>query len=119
MLFLTHLRELSWIHLPSGKVGTARRLTERKTSKTIPWRRSGKDLSIRKTELRDRAGALDWIRYDVEVPVPKKLKRAFKATGDTTTVSVAVPNEGEDQRLVRRPTDQDFSCPSLRDWCRV
>ena len=35
-MFLTHLRELSWIHLPSGKVGTARRLTEGKTGKTIP-----------------------------------------------------------------------------------
>ena len=95
LVFLTHLRELSWIHLPSGKVGTARRLTERKTGKTIPWRRSGKALSIRKTELHDRAGGLDWIRYDAEVPVPKKLKRAFKATGDTTTVSVAVPSKAK------------------------
>ena len=95
LVFLPHLRELSWIHLPSGKVGTVRRLTKRKTGKTILWRRSGKTLNIRKTELRDRAGGLDWIRYDSEVPVPKKLKRAFKATGDTTTVSVAVPSKAQ------------------------
>ena len=95
LVFLTHLRELSWIHLPSGKVGTARRLAERKTDKTIIWRRMGRALSIRKTELRDRAVGLDWIRYDAEVPVPKKLKRAFKATGDTTTVSVAVPSKAK------------------------
>ena len=95
LVFLTHLRELSWIHLPSGKDGTARRLTEHKTAKTILWRRSGKALNIRKTELRDRAGGVDWIRYDAEVLVPNKLKRAFKATGDKTTVSVAVPSKAK------------------------
>ena len=93
LVFLTHLRELSWIHLPSGKVGTARRLTERRTDKAILWQRSGTALSIMKTELRDKAGELDWARYDAEVPVPKNLKRAFKATGHTTTVSLAVPSK--------------------------
>ena len=92
LLFLSYLRELSWVALPSGKVGRVHRLTERRTDRAISWRRSDKTLAIRKTEVHDRAGGLDWIRYDADVPVPKRLTRAFKAIGDTTTVSVAVPN---------------------------
>ena len=92
MLFLNHLRELSWVHLPSGKVGVARRLTERKTGRRIPWQESRSKISITETILNDRAQDQQWIRYDAEIPVPKKLSRAFKETGETTTVSVALPS---------------------------
>ena len=94
LLFLNHLRELSWVHLPSGKAGTVRRLTARKPT-TIPCRTRSGILSVRKTELRDRSEGLNWMRYDAEVSVPKKLGRAFKATADTTTVSVAVPSKAD------------------------
>ena len=93
MVFLTHLRELSWVYPESGKVGTVRRLTEFKAGTTIPWRTRHRTLSIRKTALHDRSEGSDWIRYDAEVPVPKRLTRAFKATGDTTTICVAIPSK--------------------------
>ncbi len=92
MVFLSNLRELSWVYLRSGKVGFVRRLTERRTGRSIPWRASRRTLSIEETELSNRAQDQNWIRYDAEVPVPKKLVRAFKETGKTTTVSVAVPS---------------------------
>ena len=33
-----------------------------------------------------------WLRYRVDYPVPKTQRRAHKATGETTPLSVAVPN---------------------------
>ena len=95
MIFLDHIRELSWVHLHSGKVGIVRRLTERKTGKVFLWRESSRMLNIKETELTNRAQDQHWIRYDAEIPVPKKLRRAFKATGETTTVSVAVPSKSD------------------------
>ena len=114
MLFLSHLRELSWVYSHSGKVGVARRLTERKTGTSIPWRTSHRMLSIKETKLHDRAQDQHWIRYDAEVPVPKKLARAFKATGETTTVSVAVPSKaGTNVLYAGLPTKLSLDLPYI------
>ena len=91
MLFLNNLRELSWVYPASGKVGVACRLTESGTGSRISWKTPRGLLGIKRTRLTNRAHGQHWVRYDVEVPVPKRLSRAFKATGATTTVSVAVP----------------------------
>ena len=95
LLFLNHLRELSWVYPRSGKVGVARRLTETKIDRAIPWKTPRGMLSIKQTQLHNRTQEQHWVRYDAEVPVPKRLGRAFKAAGATTTVSVAVPNKEE------------------------
>ena len=95
MLFLNHLHELSWVYPRSGKVGVARRLTKTKAGTNIPWKTPRGMLSIRRTRLTNRAQGQHWVRYDAEIPVPKRLSRAFKATGATTTVSVAVPSKVE------------------------
>ena len=95
MLFLNNLRELLWVHPSSGKVGIACRLTETKIDTDIPWKTPRRMLSINQIRLNNRGQGKNWVRYDAEIPVPKRLSRAFKATGATTTVSVAVPSNAE------------------------
>ena len=95
MLFLNRLRELSWVYPDSGKVGVARRLAETRADTSIPWKTRRGTLTIKQTRLNNRAQEQNWVRYDAEIPVPKRLGRAFKATGATTTVSVAVPGKAE------------------------
>ena len=114
MLFMNHLHELSWVYPGSGKVGIARRLTETKTDTSISWKTPRGVLSIEQTRLNNRAQGQHWVRYDAEIRVPQRLSRAFKATGATTTVSVAVPSKAETNVLFAGlPTKISLELPFL------
>ena len=92
MMFLRYLRRFAWVSIPSGRAAFSRRLNERNTEVSIPLWTGNKFVHVKASQLSDLSRKRQWMRYDVDFPVPKKLKRAFKETGESTTVSVAVPS---------------------------
>ena len=94
LLFLDSVRELSLVDVRSGRRQVERRLVaEPRPSTELAFRSERFGAEV--VELHDAASTdTRWLRYRVEYPVPKsKLeKRAHKATGETTPLSVAVPN---------------------------
>ena len=92
MLFLRHLRSLTWIDIPSGEPLFSRSLTERASDIGITLQGESQFASLRATEVVDRAEDRNWTRFDADVIVPPHMTQDIKAIGDTTTVSVAVPN---------------------------
>ena len=99
MLFLRHLRSFSWIDTARSKTVFTRRLTVPRREEWFQWGTGAKVKHIRVSHLGDTAGKRQWTRYDMETVVPKRLLRTFKATGTTTTVSIAVPNKTADTIL--------------------
>ena len=95
LLFLDSVRELSlFVDVRSGKRQVERRLVaEPRPSTELAFRSERFGAEV--VELHDAASTdTRWLRYRVEYPVPKSKieKRAHKATGETTPLSVAVPN---------------------------
>ena len=93
MLFLRSLKRFSWISLQDGLLEFTRELVERSSDADSAWQAGLRLKHIRATRLADVSEEREWIRFDAEAPVPGDLERALKATGDTTTVSVAVPSK--------------------------
>ena len=94
LLFLDSVRELSLVDVRSGRRQVERRLVaEQRPSIDLAFRSDR--VSAEVVELYDTASTdTRWVRYRVDYPVPKSKveKRVHKATGETTPLSVAVPN---------------------------
>lgn len=93
MLFLQSVTSLSWVDIDEGRTVFKHKLSKKKINDTPPWRRQGKNVATRALTMRDRRHNLNWTRYDAIVPIPKKIKRAFKATGTEVMISVALPDQ--------------------------
>ncbi|MCK4435317.1 hypothetical protein KAU87_00740, partial [Candidatus Bathyarchaeota archaeon] len=93
MLFLQSVRSLSWVDIYEGRTVFKCKLSKKKINDTPPWRRQGKDVTTQALTIRDRRHNLNWTRYDAIVPIPKRIKRAFKATGTEVMISVALPDQ--------------------------
>jgi hypothetical protein len=92
LLFLDSVRELSLVDIRSGKRRIERRLVaEQRPSVELGFR--SERLPAEVVELFDpSAPGTRWLRYRVDYPVPRTQRRAHKATGEWTPLSVAVPN---------------------------
>ena len=112
MLFLQSLKTFSWIRLEDGIPDFKRELHEPRDEGEISWRDGLKTRHIEVTRLVDDSEDQEWIRLDFETPAPARMERALKATGKTTTVSVALPSKQTDTVLYASlPTKISLSLP--------
>ncbi|MFN8151447.1 MAG: ATP-binding protein [Solirubrobacterales bacterium] len=93
LLFLRTLRHVAFVDYRSRRVLAQQRLeVQRGPSKTKLDIRGGEEAE--RVVLRDARGGRRWTRYTVRYPVPRDLRRANKATGETIPLSVAIPETG-------------------------
>ncbi len=93
LLFLDRLRTLQLVSLRSRKPSLALGLEERGTA-SYELAVGRHRLNCSETLLRDIGGDRSWRRYTVERPVPPSApRRRHKATGKTTPLGLAIPEE--------------------------
>ena len=113
LLFLDSLHELSLVDTRSSEVLHAAQLhADRAKSVDLEFR-AGFRLpgeSTKFTDARKRSRA--WTRYNADYPVPQDQQRAHKATGQVTSLAIAISERSEKGFLsAGLPLDLDYSLP--------
>ena len=102
MLFLQSVTTLSWVDPATGRTVVRNRISKKKIDASPPWRLQGQAVETLAFTVRDRTDNLSWIRYDAKVSIPRRIRRAFKATGTEAMISVAMPESASQNALYAR-----------------
>lgn len=113
LLFMDHVRSLSLTDLRTGQPAWTAGLHEERLPSVEIELRPGVRYETRRSTLIDRnLPTRTWSRYGVEYPVQGDLKRAHKATGTLTPLTIAVSQRSEPGILAAgMPLDIPASLP--------
>jgi hypothetical protein len=89
LLFLDNVRSLRLIHIGQQRARVHHRLAE---SRSEPVALPGLIHACRRATLRIPGTKRSWERYEVEWPMPQRLRRAHKERSATTPIAIAIPN---------------------------
>jgi hypothetical protein len=92
LMFLDSVRHVRLIDLRSGKTLIEHRLIPDEAEEVHLSLATGRVRGERR-ELREAGRRRSWTRYTVELPVPEKQRRTYKATGPTTTLGMAIASD--------------------------
>ena len=91
LLFLDHVRDLSIVDTRTGKPQSRQRLERKPLPEVEVEMRPGVRFLAKCVESRDESNfRRRWTRYSIDYPVPETHRRAHKATGEFTELSVAI-----------------------------
>jgi hypothetical protein len=97
LVFLDSVRSLRLVRLGHARARVHHRLAERGSQVAqLP----GLKLDCRRTTLRDPGTRAQWHRFEVEWPLPKHYRRAYKARGEATPIAIAIPDQDDSPRYL-------------------
>lgn len=113
LLFLDQLHEFSVVNTRSSQNIHLAKIEAKITAKRSLQFRPGFSLESARVVFTDaRKKRRRWTRYSVDYRVPKGLKRAYKATGDLTQLSIAISERAESGFLsTGLPLDGSYDLP--------
>ena len=106
LLFLNSVNSLRLLTTPSGNARTVHRLEERTPQRKTNVHVGREKAPVSINLVTDPKSGRSWRRFAADFRVPRTYSRQFKAIGDKTRVSVAVPTDQKASRLFAGlPTD--------------